>query len=164
MGDGALTYRPAWNGIHHVALMTQDLDATIHFYQDVLGMDVLFVAPEGASHGRHCAVRPGGADDRLGLHFFEYARAPQIAPDARPLEALVFDPGPTFLSHLSFTLPDESAGVALRERLLSFYVPASPIMAQGLWRSVGFLDNNGMALEAIWPAKVSGARAADRPP
>lgn len=155
MDDSPLTDTTPWNGIHHVALMTRDLDATTYFYQEVLGMEVVFVAPAGEMHGRHCAIRPGGSTDRLGLHFFEYRHAPYIDQDSRPLEALVFDPGPTFLSHLSFSLPNEAAGVALRERLLQYGLPLSPIMDQGGWRNMGFLDNNGMALEAIWPGQVA---------
>ena len=32
---------PSWQGIHHLALATRDLDATVRFYRDVLGMPVL---------------------------------------------------------------------------------------------------------------------------
>lgn len=67
---------PPWRGFHHVALVARDLDATISFYRDVLGMEVVFIAPAGELHGRHGAVRPGGESDRTGLHFFEYLQAP----------------------------------------------------------------------------------------
>ena len=36
---------PPWSGFHHIALMTRDLDATIRFYVDVLGMEIIFSAP-----------------------------------------------------------------------------------------------------------------------
>ncbi|MBY6278041.1 VOC family protein, partial [Symbiobacterium thermophilum] len=29
-----------WEGFHHIALVTPDLDTTIHFYGNVLGMQV----------------------------------------------------------------------------------------------------------------------------
>jgi len=147
--------RPPWSGFHHVALVTRDLDATIRFYQDVLGMEIVFTAPAGDLHGRHCGIRPGSEPDRLGLHFFEYPHAPYSNPVDQSLEAAVFDPGPTFLSHISFALPNEEAGLALCERLTSCGVPLSPIMNQGDLRNMVFLDNNGMALEAIWPHPVS---------
>ena len=67
---------PPWSGFHHIALVTRDLDATMRFYRDVLGMEIIFSAPAGDLHGRHCAFRPGGDLDRLGLHFFEYPGAP----------------------------------------------------------------------------------------
>ena len=31
---------PAWQGFHHIALVTADFDATLRFYGDVLGMEV----------------------------------------------------------------------------------------------------------------------------
>jgi catechol 2,3-dioxygenase-like lactoylglutathione lyase family enzyme len=144
-------FEAAWQGIHHVALVTRDLDSTISFYRDMLGMEVVFIAPAGELHGRHGAVRPGGDPDRPGLHFFEYPQAPLFGPHDRSLQAAVFDPGATFLSHISLALPDEDAGLALRERLTCHGVEATPIMDQGRFRNIGFLDNNGMSLEAAWP-------------
>jgi catechol 2,3-dioxygenase-like lactoylglutathione lyase family enzyme len=146
---------PPWGGFHHVALVTRDLDATIRFYHDVLGMEIGSIAPAGELHGRHCAIRPGGEPELLGLHFFEYAHAPHFNAHEQSLAATVFDPGPTFLSHISFALPNEEAGLALRERLTSYDVPMTPIMNQGDLRNMVFLDNNGMALEAIWPLEAS---------
>jgi catechol 2,3-dioxygenase-like lactoylglutathione lyase family enzyme len=147
--------RPPWNGFHHVALVTRDLDATIRFYQDVLGMEIAFISPVGDLHGRHCGIRPGSEPDRLGLHFFEYPQAAYANPNETSLKDAVFDPGPTFLSHISFALPNEEAGKALCERLSKYGVPMTPIMNQGDSRNMVFLDNNGMALEAIWPGPAS---------
>jgi catechol 2,3-dioxygenase-like lactoylglutathione lyase family enzyme len=142
---------PAWRGFHHVALVTRDLDATMSFYRDVLGMEVVFIAPASEFHGRHGAVRPGGEPDRTGLHFFEYAKAPLIDRHNRLLPAAIFDPGETFLSHISLALPDEAAGLALRERLSRHGVETTPIMDQGPVRNMGFADNNGLLVEAAWP-------------
>lgn len=147
--------RPPWNGFHHVALVTRDLDATIRFYQDVLGMEIVFTSPAGDLHGRHCGIRPGSEPDRLGLHFFEYPHAPYTNLIDQSLQATVFDPGPTFLSHIAFALPNAEAGLALHERLTSYSVPMSPIMDQGDSQDLVFLDNNGIALEAIWPRPAS---------
>jgi catechol 2,3-dioxygenase-like lactoylglutathione lyase family enzyme len=144
-------FAPAWRGFHHVALVTRDLDSTISFYRDMLGMEVVFIAPAGELHGRHGAVRPGGDPDRPGLHFFEYHQAPLFGPHDRTLQAAVFDPGATFLSHISLALPDEAAGLELLERLTRHGVPTTPIMDQGPFRNMGFIDNNGMSLEAAWP-------------
>lgn len=151
----AATWLPSWSGFHHVALVTRDLDATMRFYGDVLGMEVIFVAPAGDLHGRHCAIRPGGDPDRLGLHFFEYPKAPVFRPEDRSLETAFFDPGETFLSHISLALPDEAAGLALQERLARYNVVMSPIMDQGGIWNMAFLDNNGLQLEAAWPKQAT---------
>jgi catechol 2,3-dioxygenase-like lactoylglutathione lyase family enzyme len=153
--DSANLALPAWRGFHHVALVTRDLDATMRVYAEVLGMESMVVAPVGERHGRHCSLQPGSESDRLGLHFFEYPHAPHANPHEESLEATLFDPGPTFLSHISFAVPSEEAGVALRERLTSYSIPMTPMMDQGDLRNMGFLDNNGMALEAIWPKEAS---------
>ena len=149
------TLLPPWSGFHHIALVTRDLDATMRFYSDVLGMDVIFVAPAGDLHGRHCAIRLGGDPDRLGLHFFEYPKAPLFGPEDRPLVSAVFDPGATFLSHISLALPNEAAGLALQERLTRHNVVMSPVMDQGGIWNIAFFDNNGLPLEAAWPKQAT---------
>jgi catechol 2,3-dioxygenase-like lactoylglutathione lyase family enzyme len=151
MTDQAGQSAPAWRGFHHVALVTRDLDATLSFYRDVLGMEIVFIAPAGKLHGRHGAVRPGGERDRTGLHFFEYANAPLFDLHDRLLPGAVFDPGATFLLHISLALPDEAAGLALRERLTRNGVDTTAITDQGPVRNMGFADNNGMLVEAAWP-------------
>lgn len=129
----------------------------MRFYRDVLSMEIIFTAPAGDIHGRHCAFRPGGELDRLGLHFFEYAQAPLFGPEDRSLVDAVFDPGETFLSHISLALPDEAAGLALQEQLTRHHVVMSPIMDQGGIWNMAFLDNSGLVLEAAWPKQVSQA-------
>jgi catechol 2,3-dioxygenase-like lactoylglutathione lyase family enzyme len=62
-----------WQGINHVTLATPDLDATVAFYRDVLGLRVVFEAPANPMHGRHAMLSPGGSGQ--GLHFFEVADA-----------------------------------------------------------------------------------------
>ena len=135
----------AWQGVNHIALATPDLDATIHFYQDVLGLRLLAVLPPGDMHGRHCLLSPGGTG--LGLHYFEQSDA-QIFTHPDALSALHFVPGA--LQHVALTLPDTEAGQALRERLQELGIQTTEIMDQGPIYNFGFLDNNGIQLEAAW--------------
>jgi catechol 2,3-dioxygenase-like lactoylglutathione lyase family enzyme len=146
---------PPWRGFHHVALVTPDLNATIRFYRDVLGMQVdkVFPATDGAlrplrdRNGRHCFIKPG-ASEAWGLHFFEQADA-QIFAYPATLERFTFLPGA--LQHIAFALPDETAGLALRERLHQHNRQMTPIAELGSIRNTLFLDNNGILLEATWP-------------
>ena len=46
---------PAWQGFHHIALVTADFDATLRFYGDVLDMDV------GETMGTHAGMQQGTA-------------------------------------------------------------------------------------------------------
>ena len=49
-----------WRGINHVTLATPDLNATVEFYRDILGLRVLFEAPANPMHGRHEMALDGG--------------------------------------------------------------------------------------------------------
>ena len=141
---------PQWCGFHHIALVTPDLEATIEFYRDVLGMEVLFTMPATDINGRHVAILPG--EGFIGLHFFEQPDAKLFTPP--DLETLYWLPGA--LHHISFALPDEAAGLAFRERLQSHGIAMTEVMLQAdMIYNMLFQDNNGMLLEAAWPKPAS---------
>lgn len=138
------THAPVpWQGFHHVAVVTPDLEATIRFYVDVLGMEAGEIMDR---HGKHCFITPGGST--WGLHVFETTEA-QIFPYPDKSERFVFIPG--VLQHIAFALPDEAAGLALRERLQAHHVTMTPINDMGPLHNFLFADNNGTLLEAAWP-------------
>jgi catechol 2,3-dioxygenase-like lactoylglutathione lyase family enzyme len=149
--SSAPTAAPAWRGFHHVALVTPDLDATIAFYQNVLGMQIGEIAPATNYGGRHCFIKPGVAET-WGLHVFEQANA-QLFPYPEGMPRGVFVPGA--LQHVAFALPSETDALALRERLATFGVPTTPISDLGQVRNMLFRDNNGTLLEATW-SKTEG--------
>ncbi len=138
---------PPWRGFHHVALVTPDLDETIRFYGDVLGMRVGEVFPATERQGRHCFVRPGDAGTH-GLHFFEQPDA-RLFPWPETLERFAFVPGA--LQHVAFALPDEASALELRRRLAAFGVETTQVTNLGPVSNVLFRDNNGLLLEATWP-------------
>jgi catechol 2,3-dioxygenase-like lactoylglutathione lyase family enzyme len=127
-----------WRGIHHIALATPDLDATLRFYGDVLGMSVSEIYPSRAGRGRHSLVFAKLNDsDTWGLHFFERSG---IGSDSTPL------------LHIAFRLADESAANALRQRLQGYPIAITEIVELG---SFLFADNNGLMLEVTYPQDVS---------
>jgi catechol 2,3-dioxygenase-like lactoylglutathione lyase family enzyme len=132
-----------WGGFHHIALSTPDLEATIQFYRDVLGMELLFVGEAGEMHGRSCGFSPGSGI----LHFFEYLDAQIFSPP--DLNKMYWLPGA--LHHIAIAIPDENAALALRDILQQHDVPMTEIMDQGDVRNMVFSDNNGILLEATWP-------------
>lgn len=148
-----------WLGIHHIALVTPDLDATLEFYEHVLGMQASPVYPATPQRGRHCFVKPGDTEC-WGIHFFEYPGA-QIFDSDDSLRRLSANPGaadlyrflPGALQHLAFALASEQDGLTLRHQLDSHGVVMTDIYDQGRIRNFIFLDNNGIQLEAAWPKR-----------
>lgn len=146
-----------WTGIHHVALVTPDLDATIDYYVNILEMEVSDVYPAAGRRGRHCFIRPGETLS-WGLHFFEYSDA-VIARSDHAIEALSTDRHsavlyqfvPGALQHIAFQLRSEEEAMKLRERLGRNKVPMTDIYDQGVICNFVFVDNSGIQLEAAWP-------------
>lgn len=138
-----------WRGFHHVALVTRDLDETIRFYRDVLGMQAGAVSTQTAqgTGRRHLFITPGETKS-WGLHVFENVSASH-KPATLKEKLETMDVG---VQHLAFTLPDENAARALRGRLSEEGVEMTPVRTLGPICNTLFLDNNGFLLEATWPA------------
>ena len=118
---------PHWRGINHLALVTNDMDATVRFYHGTLGARL--VATIGAPGFRHYFFEFG---EQCTVAFFEYTDAV-----AEPFEkaAGVPDPRAPQFDHLSFNVPDED----------------------GFIHSIYFTDPNGIALEAsYWLVDATG--------
>src|SRR5580700_2430174 len=92
---------PRWRGINHLALITDDMDATVRFYHGVLGARL--VADLAAPSFRHYFFEFGPENT---VAFFEYSNVP-LETFAKP--AGVPDPRAVQFDHLSFNLPDETA-------------------------------------------------------
>ncbi|WP_308635538.1 VOC family protein [Paenibacillus silvisoli] len=144
---------PPWQGFHHLALVTTNLDETVSFYIDLLGMQLheMGIRPATPMHGRHAMIKPGACES-WGLHFFEQLDA-HIYTHPEALQRMVFVSGA--MQHISFGLPDEEAALAFRERLITNGVPTTPIIKQGPLSLLQFPDNNGIMLEVIWPRRES---------
>ena len=136
------TTTPAWSGINHLALITNDMDATVRFYHGVLGARV--AATLGTPTFRHYFFDFG---PHCTVAFFEYVDA-AIEPFAKP--AGVPDARAVQFDHLALNLPDENALHDLRQRLMSAGCEVTEIVDHGTVRSVYFTDPNGIALEASW--------------
>src|ERR1700730_13098280 len=119
---------PRWRGINHLALITDDMDATVRFYHGVLGARL--VATIGTPAFRHYFFEFGVENtvaffESPGVHHEMFAK-PAGVPDAR---AVQFD-------HLSFNLPDEEALFAMRDRLKSAECEVTDVVDHGFIRSV----------------------------
>ena len=143
--------KPKLRGIHHLALVTDDMQRTIDFYVRVLGMPLvhgLVTAPGTGGHGRgvppfseipHFFLDMGG--DSL-LAFFEYPKGKVAKTDRDTLGAMQhvsFVCGPTRYREMLTRLNEE--GVEITGGPLLTIPPAI--------HSVYFLDPNGVRLELV---------------
>lgn len=142
-GDPAVT---PWIGINHLALITDDMDATVRFWHGVLGAEL--VATVAQPNFRHYFFRFG---ERTTVAFFEYLDGNSPLPTDRVIKpAGVFDRRAGQFDHLSLDVPDEAALVGLQQRLRAAGCEASEIVDHGIIRSVYFTDPSGIALEASY--------------
>jgi len=144
---------PRWRGINHLALITDEMDATVRFYHGVLGARL--VATIGNPQFRHYFFEFGVQNT---VAFFEYSG---VTLDRFAKPAGVPDPRAVQFDHLSFNLPDEHALLNLRARLKSAECEVTDVVDHGFIRSIYFTDPNGIALEASWWALDATGRPAD---
>ncbi|MCW2723160.1 MAG: hypothetical protein JWN35_81 [Frankiales bacterium] len=131
-----------WRGVHHLALVTPDMDATVRFWHGVL--DARLVTTIGTPAFRHYFFEVAAGNT---VAFFEYT-GQHLDTFAKPA-GVPYAKAPQF-DHLSLALPDEDALLRLRDRLKSHGCEVTDVIDHGVLRSIYFSDNNGLALEASW--------------
>jgi uncharacterized protein (TIGR03086 family) len=136
---------PAFAGINHLALVTDDMDKTTRFYRDVLGCRL--VATSAATIDgeklRHYFFSLGAGNT---VAFFEFPSV-QLAPErpmAQAVDGVQFD-------HVSFDMASYEDLLTLRKRLEAYGVPVTRIVDHDFVHSIYFKDPNHIALEAsVW--------------
>src|SRR5680860_488380 len=113
-----------WQGLNHLALITNDMDATVRFWHGVMGAPL--VATIGTDTFRHYFFSFGATHS---VAFFEYV-GHDTNMVAKP--AGVFDERAGQFDHLSLDLPDEDALLALRERLAAAGSEVTDVVDHGL--------------------------------
>ncbi len=138
-----------WKGLNHLALITNDMDATVRFWHGVMGAEL--VATVGTPTFRHYFFDVGGSS----VAFFQYTGETTEAV-AKP--AGVFDARAGHFDHLSLDLPDHEALDGLRQRLQAAGCEVTDFVDHGLMESIYFTDPNGIAMEAShWLDDPTGA-------
>ena len=175
-----------FRGINHLALVCSDMERTVDFYTNVLGMPLVKTIELPAGMGQHFFFDCGGGDT---LAFFWFPDAPDAvpgvsAPTGRPDQGSLTSAVGS-MNHVAFAVPPESID-GYRDRLRAAGIDCTDVadhddsewgIADGphpgvFVRSIYFQDPDGILLEfACWtrplgPADVAHvpARAADRAP
>lgn len=172
-------------GINHLALVCRDMEETVDFYTNVLGMPLVKTIELPGNMGQHFFFDCGNGDS---LAFFWFPKAPERAPGvASP--AGIPGPGGEYttahgsMNHVAFDV-DPHKMEEYREKLKAKGIEVtiiinhddSPRQMSREWtdevfvRSMYFMDPNGVMLEfAAWTRVLDEsdvqhrpARAADR--
>ena len=140
-----------FRGVNHLAMVTNDMEKTVRFYRDVLGMAL--VAAIGNTPQlpyRHYFFEAG---PNSTIAFFEWPGMVEEfhKPAGQPARGrLQFD-------HVSFDVENEDALLELQDRLTGFGVEVTPVIDHKFIHSIYFTDPNGIALEAsFWITNPTG--------
>ncbi|HMK61942.1 MAG TPA: VOC family protein [Dissulfurispiraceae bacterium] len=127
-----------YTGINHLALATGDIDTTVNFWRDLLGMRL--VAALG---------KPG-----YRQYFFEVSATDLIAffewPDVKPIEekdAGRVSSGPFAFDHLAVGVKDDESLWWLKDTLEANGIWVSEVIDNGFIHSIFTFDPNGISLE-----------------
>ncbi len=148
-----------YTGINHLAMVTGDMDATIRFWRDLLGMRL--VAGLGRPGYRH--------------YFFEISPHDMIAffewPDVEPLPEKdhgVPVKGPIAFDHIAFEVASDEDLWSLKQSFEAADIWVSEMMDHGFIHSIYAFDPNQIPIEFSTPVPGvdlrSHPRMADRQP
>ena len=152
-------------GVNHLALVCKDMERTVRFYRDVLGMPLVKTIDLPQGMGQHFFFDIGNGDC---LAFFWFPDAPAASPGVSSPKGL---PGQGSMltahgsmNHIAFDVPPEKFD-AYCDRLRASGVALSPVLNHDdsetqvsrdvtdkvFVRSVYFFDPDGVCLEfACW--------------
>jgi len=141
-----------FTGINHLAMVTSDMDATIRYWRDLLGMPM--TVGLGRPGYRHYFF---AIDERDMIAFFEW-------PEAEPMEFKdhgVPVRGPAGFDHVSFGVAGADALFELKARLEAAGFWASEVVDHGFIHSLYSFDPNNIPVEFSW--SVPGVDVRDTP-
>ncbi|WP_416897459.1 MAG: VOC family protein [Minwuia sp.] len=126
--------------VDHIAFITPDLDGTVRFYRDLLGMRLTL----GIGHDgfRHYFFECG--DNLVAFFHYEGASKMEVKFHGRRTEK------PLGFDHLAFTVPAREDLFELKDRLEAAGLEVTGPIDHGVFWSIYFFDNNNIPLEFAW--------------
>jgi len=127
-----------FNGVNHLAMATGDMDKTIRFWRDLLGMRL--VAGLGSPGYRHYFFEISETDL---LAFFEW---PGVEPIAEKDHGAPVS-GPFVFDHVSFGVETEEDLWELKDKLDAVGFRVSEVVDHGFIHSIYAFDPNNIPIE-----------------
>jgi catechol 2,3-dioxygenase-like lactoylglutathione lyase family enzyme len=130
-----------YNGINHLAMATGDMDSTIRFWRDLLGMRL--IAGLGGPGYRHYFFQISEKDS---IAFFEWpgVRPAEEKEHGRPVA------GPFIFDHVSFGIGSRDELWELRDKIAAAGFWVSEVIDHGFIYSIYSFDPNGIPIEFSW--------------
>ena len=130
-----------YNGINHLAFITNDMDKTIRFYRDLLGLPL--VSGVGNQEFKHYFFQISPTDN---IAFFSYDQATpmQIKNHGVPSSA------PLGFDHVSIGVNTKADLFQVRDMLLAAGIEVTGAVDHGVGWSIYFFDPNNIPLEITW--------------
>ena len=127
-----------FNGVNHLAMATGDMDRTIRFWRDLLGMRL--VAGLGQPGYRHYFFQISDTDL---LAFFEWSGVKPVPNKVhgKPVS------GPFIFDHVSFGVETEESLWELKDKLEAAGFEVSDMIDHGFIHSIYAHDPNGIPIE-----------------
>lgn len=133
---------PTYTGINHLAMVTDDMDKTIRFWRDLLGMRL--VAGLGRNGYRHYFFEISETDM---IAFFQWSEVDNISKKGHgePVK------GPIAFDHVSIGVEDDDALWALKDLLQADGHWVSEVVDHGFIHSIYAYDPNQIPIEFSAP-------------
>ena len=127
-----------YNGVNHLAMATGNMDETIRYWRDLLGMRL--VAGLGQPGYRHYFFQISDSDL---IAFFEWPGVESVSnkDHGRPVK------GPFIFDHVSFGVDTEDNLWELKDRLEAAGFHVSDVINHGFIHSIYAHDPNGIPIE-----------------
>jgi len=140
---------PTYTGINHLAMATKDMDTTIRFWRDLLGMRL--VAGLGRPGYRHYFFEIAPHDM---IAFFEWPDVDKIPEKDHGVPVQ----GPFAFDHVSFEVATEEDLWELKAKLESADIWVSEVVDHGFIYSIYTFDPNHIPIEFSVPVQGSDIR------
>ncbi len=134
-----------YTGVNHLAMVTNDMKATIRFWRDLLGMRL--VAGLGRKGYRHYFFEISEIDM---IAFFEWPQAEPIAEKDHGVPVR----GPVAFDHVSIAVESDDDLWELKDRLEAARFWVSEVIDHGFIHSIYSFDPNNIPIE--FSAPVTG--------
>ncbi len=134
-------------GVHHLALVSSDMDRTVRFYTEVMGMKL--TAKLNIKGGaKHYFFDMGGGNQ---LAFFWFPEAPAAQPGVGNAGFTQFHSAHASMHHVAFTVENEDDLWEAWDRLEEAGVESMWALDHDFCKSIYFRDPDGILLEfACW--------------